>query len=182
MSSTPARWEGCWATTPTLLPSMRANPDYDVAGERLMHLHKVAVIHYALDDIRHIVGRVRAVGDDVEESVVRAGRIVGCVVARRVFHIVLRQEAQQAANFLEAGLFRVGRKVRDSAAGRVAVRAAKLFVSYLFASDRSDDVGAGDVHLPGATDHENEVGEGGGVGRAPGCRAENDGNLGNHTG
>lgn len=52
------------------------------------------------------------------------------------------------------------------------VGAAEAVLGDLLAGHRLDDVRAGDEHLRGLADHEDEVGEGGAVGRAAGARAE----------
>ena len=69
-----------------------------------------------------------------------------------------------------------------AAAGGVGGRAAKFFVGDLFAHDGSDDIGAGDVHLAHALDHEDEVGDAGGVDGAARAGAEDDGDLGDYAG
>ena len=57
------------------------------------------------------------------------------------------------------------------------VRAAELFHADVFAGHRLDDVGAGDEHLRGLVDHDDEVGEGGGVHGATGGGAHDDRDL-----
>ena len=59
-------------------------------------------------------------------------------------------------------------EVGDAGAGGVGERAAEVFMSDLFTGDGADHVGAGDVHLAGALDHEDEVHDRGGVDAAAG--------------
>ena len=56
-------------------------------------------------------------------------------------------------------------------------RAAEVFVGNVLASDGSDHVGSGDVHLPYRLDHEDEVGHCGRVDRATCRRTGDDGDL-----
>ena len=53
--------------------------------------------------------------------------------------------------------------MREARLGHVGVRAAELLHRHLFAGDGLDDVGAGDEHLAGLVDHDDEVGQRGGV-------------------
>ena len=81
-------------------------------------------------------------------------------------------------NFVEAFLFGLVDELGHSAAGGVGCRAAQVFVGHLFAGDGFDHVGAGDVHLAGAPDHEDEISDGRGIHRAAGRRADDHRYLG----
>ena len=53
--------------------------------------------------------------------------------------------------------------MREARLGHVGVRAAELLHRDVLAGDGLDDVGAGDEHLAGLVDHDDEVGQRGGV-------------------
>ena len=61
------------------------------------------------------------------------------------------------------------------------VGAAQVLVAHLLAGDGADDIGPGDVHVGGALDHEDEVGDGGRVDGAAGAGPHDDGDLGHHA-
>ena len=61
-------------------------------------------------------------------------------------------------------------------------RSAKLFHSNVFARDGFDDVGAGDEHLTGFVDHDDEIGQSWRVDRAPCCGPTDNRNLGDNPG
>ncbi len=65
----------------------------------------------------------------------------------------------------------------DAGLDHVGVRAAEVFHGDVFAGDGFDDVGAGDEHLGGLVDHDDEVGQGGGVDVAAGGGAHDQGDL-----
>lgn len=62
------------------------------------------------------------------------------------------------------------------------VGAAEAVLGDLLAGHRAHHVGAGDEHLRGLADHEDEVGQGGAVGRAAGAGTEHDRDLRDDTG
>ena len=68
-------------------------------------------------------------------------------------------------------------EVRDAADLVVRGGAAQLFLGDLFVGDGLDDVGAGDEHVAGLVDHEDEVGDGGRVDGAAGAGAHDGGDL-----
>ena len=79
-------------------------------------------------------------------------------------------------------VFVFGEVVRDARPGVVRVRAAEFLHPDVLAGDRLDDIGAGDEHLARLVDHDDEVGEGGGVHRAAGGRAHDDRDLRDDSG
>ena len=58
---------------------------------------------------------------------------------------------------------------------------AQILHADLLSQDRLDDLRAGDEHLGDLVDDENEIGQGGGVDRASGAGAEDDGDLGDDS-
>ena len=58
----------------------------------------------------------------------------------------------------------------------------EFFLGDFFAGDGLDDVGAGDEHLGGLVDHDDEVGECGGVDVATCTCAHDEGDLRDHAG
>ena len=59
--------------------------------------------------------------------------------------------------------------------------ATELFESDVFTRDRLDDVRAGNEHVAGLVDHDDEVGQCGGVNGSTCCRAHDDRDLGDNT-
>ncbi len=84
-------------------------------------------------------------------------------IPRRIGVVVGRQIAQQVADVVERILLAGGDVVRQTRLGHVGVRAAEFLHRHLLAGDRLDDVRPGDEHLAGLVDHDDEVGERGGV-------------------
>ena len=103
--------------------------------------------------------------------------VVGRRDARRLLEVVLRQEREQVAAVLEARVLVLGGEVRDAGLRVVGHRAAELLEVDLLAGDRLDHVGAGDEHVGGLLDHEDEVGDRGRVDGAAGARAHDQADL-----
>ena len=59
--------------------------------------------------------------------------------------------------------------------------AAQLIFGDFLVGDRLDYVGPGDEHVGSLVDHENEIGNRGGVNCASGAWAHDGGNLGHHS-
>ena len=67
-----------------------------------MNLKEFAVVYNQPDDVTHVVGLVRTIGDDVVELLVHPQRVVSGLHARRQLEVVLRQEREQVPSVLEA--------------------------------------------------------------------------------
>src|SRR6478735_632308 len=163
-----------------------AEADDDVAGAFGLDLEEFVVVEDAADDLVHVVGLVRRVRDEgVEFEVLGGQRVVdgagdrvggqhpggrGLIVGRQVLDVV------------EGVLFAGGDVVGDAGLDHVGVRAAQIFHGDVFAGDGFDDVGAGDEHLGGLVDHDDEVGQGGGVDVAAGGGSHDQGDLGDDAG
>ena len=153
----------------------------DVLGVVGLHLKEVAAVHNGADYFLHVVRLVLAVRHDGAQRLAEAVGVVAAVAPRRVLGVARGQEIQEPTHLREA-LFVAGEgKVGDAAEGRVRVRPAELLVRHLFARYGLDDVRAGDVHLPGALRHEDEVCDGRRVDGAARTRAHDDGDLRHHT-
>ena len=116
----------------------------------------------------------------VELGVLAVAR-VGRLEIRRRLEVVLRQEREQVARVVEAGLLVRGDEVRDARLGGVRRRAAELLERDLLAGDRLHDVGPGDEHVRRALDHEDEVGHHGRVDRPAGARPHHQADLRDHA-
>ena len=93
--------------------------------------------------------------------------------ARRLGEVVGGQIAQQVANVVEGILLAGGDVMRGAGLGHMGMSAAKFLHGYVFSGDCLDDVGSGDEHLAGLVDHDDEVGQGGGV-HVSACRRTHD--------
>ena len=163
---------------------MRAKPIDDVRREQRLHLEEVAVVDDPLDDAVHVVRLVRRIGDDGVEPTVVVGDLeldLG-VVDRGIRHVVVGQERDEGARVVERVGLVAREVVRDARDRVVRERAAELLHADVLAGDGLDDVGAGDEHLAGLVDHDDEVGEGGGVDRAARRGAAHDRDLRDHAG
>ena len=151
-------------------------------GVILLHLEEVAVIDHAVDDVLDVVGHVRLGGHQRVERFVGAVDGIGAGFARRVLEIVRGHEAEQLAHHAETLGVVVREEVRYAGLLVVRHRSAELVLGDLFVGDRLDDFGAGDEHVGGLVDHEDEVGHGGGVDRSTGAGAHDGGDLRHHAG
>ena len=101
-------------------PGQRAD---DVAGPALVDLQVVAVVDDLLDDLAHVVRAVAVGRDQVEQRRRRAGRPGRRTGdARRVLAVVLRQQREEVADLLDAGLLVVVGEVRRRRRSRRARR------------------------------------------------------------
>jgi hypothetical protein len=90
----------------------------------------------------------------------------------------LRQEPEQPADFGEALVLGVGEEMGHAAFGGMDGCTAQVLMAYLLVHHRLDYVWAGDIHLPDALDHKNEIGQGRGVDRTSRGRTDDNGYLG----
>ena len=147
-----------------------------------MHLHELAVVEEPLDHVAHVVGQRVVVRDDPEDVVEQAVGVVPLVERRGVLDVVGGEEGEQAAHLVEAGLLVGVGEVGDAGFGGVRHGAAEFLEGGLLAGDALDDVGAGDVHLRGTLDHEDEVRDRRRVDGAAGARAHDHADLRDHAG
>ena len=74
---------------------------HDVHGPVREDLEEIAVVDDFRDDVLHVVRLRRCVGDEVEDPVAYAIRIISGLEERRVLEVVRRQEREEVANLLE---------------------------------------------------------------------------------
>ena len=106
--------------------------------------------------------------------------VVARLDQRGLLQVVGGQEAQQVADLVEAGLLVGGHEGGHPRLGGVAHGAAQLLEGDVLAGHRLHHVGAGDEHVAGALDHEDEVGHGRAVDGAAGAGPEDHADLGDH--
>ena len=158
----------------------------DVAGDDIRRkvslvFEEFAVVSDRTDNIVHVICLVRILRDNRVEHLVFPVKVIRTGILRRGFVVVLRQESQQRADFLQAGIFIGTGEV--GAAGDPVVRhgTAEGFCGNFFTGNGLDDLRTGDKHFTGALHHEDEIGDGRGIHRTAGTRAHDDGNLRNDT-
>ena len=144
-------------------PAEPREADDEVLREVGVDLEELAVVDDAPDQLLHVVGLVRARGDEGVEGDVLAVARVRALPARRVLPVVGREEAEEGPDLQDAVGVRVGHDVGDAGDGGVGVRSAERLLRHLLVRHRLDDVGAGDEHRGGAAHHQDEVGDGGRV-------------------
>ena len=108
-------------------------------------------------------GRTTSTGGDVE--------------GRQRVEVVAGQVGQQRLDVVEGVGLVLGQVVRDTGLGVVRARAAELLERDVLAGHGLHDVGAGDEHLAGLVDHDDEVGQRGGVDVPTGGRAHDQRDL-----
>ncbi len=155
--------------------------DHDVLGEVLLDLEELAVVDDQRDHVAHVVGLLRVVGDDRVERLLHPVDLVVGIDARRHVEVVRGQEGQQVAHVLEAALLVLGGEMCDPGLGAVAHRAAELLEFDLLAGHGPDHLGAGDEHVRGLLDHEDEVGHRRRVDGAAGARPHDHADLRDHA-
>ncbi len=143
----------------------------DIPGEVLMNLHKFAVIDHHTDYFLHVIGFGGILGEDMEKLLILSiGLIVG-FNKRGFLHIIPGKVAQQPSNLIQAIMVVFGDKMAITALAGVNHRTTELFEGYFLACHRLYDLGASDIHLPGAFNHKDEVCNRRGVYRATGTGA-----------
>ena len=76
--------------------------DNDIFRQVLVDFEEIAVIHHAMNHVFDIVGQIRFRRNNGIELMIGAIDRIGAGTPRRVVSIVLREEAQQLADHLEA--------------------------------------------------------------------------------
>ena len=182
MSSTPASCAGWLPTTPTGRPFSREKPTTMLRAKCSCTSKNSPLSTTRCTTSRMSYGLFGLSGTIVVELLVRAVGVVAGLHLRRQLEVVLRQERHEVAHVLEAALLVVGGEVRHARLRVVRHRPAELLELDLLARDRLDHVGAGDEHVRGLLDHEDEVGHGRGVDGAARARAHDHRDLRDHAG
>ena len=166
-----------------------AESDDDVLRVTGLHLEEFVIVEDPGDDLVHVIRLVRRVRDQGVEFEVLLGEVVldrtrmrRRGMAWRLGVVVGRQVAEQFAHIIEGVLLAGGDVVRGTGLGHVCLCAAEFFHGDVLTGDGLDDVGSGDEHLAGLVDHDDEVGQGGGVDVTAGRRAHDQRDLWDHAG
>ncbi len=154
----------------------------NVGAEFRADLEEVAFIGHFLDQLAHVVGRVRVGRDQRVEAVFHAlgGIIDGA--DRRVFAVRSGQEVDQAAHLDQRLDVILERAIDHAGLGRMNGCPAEGFVGDFLVRHGLHHVRAGDVHVRRVLHHEDEVGQRRRIDVAAGARAHDDGDLGDHAG
>ena len=147
----------------------------------LVDFEEFSVVDDQADRVAHVVGLVGVVGDHAVEVWLLPERVVGRLDPGRGLQVVLWQEREEVAGVLEALVLVVAGKVRHTGLGVVRHRPTQVLEADLLAGDRLDHVGAGDEHVRGLLDHEDEVGHRRRVDGAAGAGAHDQADLGDHA-
>ena len=161
MFSVPAIACGWLATIPTVRP-YPAEADHDVGREQRLGFQKVPVVDDVLDDGRHVVRLVGAVGDDRIQFAVFIGDLeLDFALVNKLFgQVVVWQEADERAGVIQRVVFVAGEVVRHARDLVVGEGPAEFLHAHVLPGDGLDHIGAGHEHLGGLVDHDDEVGEG----------------------
>ncbi len=119
--------------------------------------------------------------DFVHARIFGQGDVVVHLV-RRIAQIVRRQVVEEFFGELDGVVVILGDEVDVAADLGVGVGAGELVERGGLAGGRADDVRAADEHVGVLARHDDEVGEGGRVGRTAGAGAGDDGDLRDHAG
>ena len=96
--------------------------------------------------------------------------------------VVVGKVAEQCPGVVESIVLVASQVVRDAGLLVVGESAPQLLHADILTRDGLDHVGSGHEHLAGLVDHDDEVGEGGGVDGAARSRAHDDRDLGDDAG
>ena len=154
----------------------------EVLGEVGGGLEEVVVIDDHVDDLLHIVGELGVGGDDLlEGDIGTVARIVALADGDAVL-VVERKEVVESSHGAEHLDIVVVGALGDAGLGGVDLGATELLLGDLLTGDGLDYVGTGDEHVGGIADHEDEIGDGGGVDGTTGAGTHDEGDLGDDTG
>ena len=155
---------------------------YEVLGVVALYFEELAVVDYSADYLVHVVRPVGRIGYDFVKRVFQTVDGVVAFNKRSLFEVVLGNVAEEFAYDFDSVFAVFCGKVAYAALLRVNFGSAEGVLAHIFASHGLYHLGACEEHIGYALGHNGEVGEGGGVHRAAGARAENAGNLRNHAG
>ncbi len=153
----------------------------DIFGKIRHYFEEIAVIHHSFYNIFHVIRNVRVCWDDGIQSNIFAIDFIRAVLLSSLIHIVLRQERKQFTDTHQQFFFGIAHKVSDTALAAVRHRATQFFFADFFVDDSLYYIRACHEHMAFFLYHKNKVGKGGRVASSTGTRAENGGNLWNHT-
>ena len=145
-------------------------------------VHVLAAIGDGLDDFVHIIRFIGVIGNDGIQLI---GNTIGIITIEdggSGIEIIGGQIAEQTTDLIDAVGVIGSHEVRHAADAVVGHSAAQFFGIDLFAGNGFDYIGAGDEHLTGLIDLEDEIGEGGGVNSTAGAGAHDGSDLRNNTG
>ena len=162
--------------------SESSKADHDVFSVVGVNFDELVVIEDFFDDHSHIIGFLKILWNNGVEVVAKA--IAGVISAflGGVFDVVGGHKGEQLANLSECGLIVGYNEVSDAAFFVVDPWSAEVVVGDDFVGDGFGDVGAGDVHVGGIFDHDDKVGDGGGVDGSAGAGSHDGGYLGDESG
>ena len=160
-----------------------AEADDDVLGEVLVHFQEIPVIHQAADDGLDVQGRAVVAGNQVAHAFVRAQVKRGVQLVGRFFRVVGGKEGKEPLQDVQGVRVAVRHEVDVAGHGGVDGRGADVVHRALFIRDLFNHLGTGDVHAGVAgIAHDDEVRQGGGIGRAACAGPQDHGYLRNHAG
>ena len=162
-------------------PGDAAEARDDVLGKGLGNLEEVALVHDFEDQLLHVVGLVRMVGDQRIQRQVDPLDVVKTRPFRHAVGVVGGQEIDQPAHLQQRLDVVLEGAVGDRGARGVHGGAAEFFRGDDLVGDGLHHVGPGDEHVAGVLHHEDEVGHGRRIDVAAGAGAHDDGDLRDHA-
>ena len=112
-----------------------------------MGFEKLAVIYNQVDNFLDVIRLARIIGDNAIEFGFAPQGIILRGHKGRIFHIVLRQIAEQFAHQKECIGFAIGGQVTHARGFGMYIGAAQLFKGDFFMRHGFDHIGAGDEHI-----------------------------------
>ena len=146
-----------------------------------MYLKEFSVIHHSPNHFVHIVGTVGLVGDNLVEEVFFAIYGVGTLYKRCLFHIILREIAQETADKLDAILFGIYGKLSHTALAGMDISSTKLLLGHIFARYGLYHLWPREEHVARTSHHYVKVCKSGRIYGTTGTGAEDSRDLGDHT-
>ncbi len=144
----------------------------DVLGIILVNLHEVTVVNDGVDDVLHIVGLVRIIGNDLVQAVLDTCGIIGALNKWSFLHIVLRDERNETTNLGYSLLLGSGNEMCHAGFGGMHLGTTQLLNRHILTRHALHNLRAGDEHVRVLLGHHDEVRESRGVNRTAGTRAK----------
>jgi len=160
-------------------PAQAGEANHQVLGVALVDLEELLVVDHGQDQLLDVIGLVGVDRHDLVQPVVHAVEGVAAFGIGRRLHVGGGQVAEQFLDHVQGVLLVAADEMGHAGDGGVALGAAQLLEGHLLLVDGLDHLGAGDEHVAGLVDHENEVGDPRRIDGAPGAGAHDHRDLGN---
>ncbi len=147
-----------------------------------LNFEEGALVHDGLDDLMHDIGFAGVERDNGVEPLIHAHGIIIVILEGGIFDIVGGQVGKELPYQRKRLLLRRRCQMRHAADRHVHIRAAQRLGIDHFAGHSLDDLRAGQEHEGLLLHHDDQVLQGGGIGRAARAGAKHHADLRDHAG